>query len=41
MEENSHFDKKSLKRALDKLISEGKIQKIGEKRGTQYKLSDK
>ena len=32
---------KRLKRSLDKLISEGEIQKIGEKRGTQYKLSDK
>ncbi|MUH34803.1 hypothetical protein D9O36_03015 [Zobellia amurskyensis] len=32
---------KKLKRSIDKLVEEGKVFKIGEKRGTQYKLSDK
>lgn len=32
---------KKLKRSIDKLVEEGKVLKIGEKRGTQYKLSDK
>ena len=32
---------KKLKRSIDKLIDEGKVIKIGEKRGTQYKLLDK
>ncbi|TXK75054.1 ATP-binding protein [Mesonia sp. K4-1] len=32
---------KKLKRSIDKLIEDEKVIKIGEKRGTQYKLSDK
>lgn len=32
---------KKLKRSIDKLVEEGKVLKMGEKRGTQYKLSDK
>ena len=32
---------KKLKRSIDKLIEDGKVVKTGEKRGTQYKLSDK
>ncbi|MRX65764.1 ATP-binding protein [Maribacter luteus] len=37
----SEIHEKKLKRSIDKLIEEGKVVKIGEKRGTQYKLSDK
>ncbi|QZE14070.1 ATP-binding protein [Halosquirtibacter laminarini] len=32
---------KKLKRSLDKLIKEGVVNKIGEKKGTKYELSDK
>lgn len=37
----SEIHEKKLKRSIDKLVEEGKVLKIGEKRGTQYQLSDR
>lgn len=37
----SEIHEKKLKWYIDKLVEDGKVIKIGEKRGTQYKLSDK